>query len=84
MATSKKAGDGEFYSRRKRGARPTKYPKGFDRWGYPTTCGVVVDAGKECPDTSFMVWGPCQRHWAERMRELGRENEVGWIVEKST
>lgn len=51
MAISKKTGR-EYQSRRERGHRVTKYPKGYDQWGMPIICGVPDADGNECLNTT--------------------------------
>lgn len=73
MATSKRTG-GDYTSRRERGYRVTKYPKGYDRRGYPIICGLLDSNGNECSQPSRDGWGLCDHHWEERQRQLaGKE-----------
>jgi len=51
-------------------SRPTKYPKGYDRWGMPIVCGLIEADGKECLNKTSS-YGLCDEHRAERHRELG-------------
>ena len=75
MAISKKTGR-KYDSRRDRGLQPTKYPKGYDRWGYPIICGVRCSDGTECPNPSRAGWGRCEYHQEEYDRHLaGRKVE---------
>ena len=69
MARSKRTGR-EYESRREKGYRPDKrdykperYPDGFDRWGQPTTCGVIdPETGKECPELRWEHHARCEYH----------------------
>ena len=75
MATSKRTGQ-QYYSRRERGYRVTKFPKGYDRWGYPIICGVLCSDGTECPNPSWSGWRRCEYHQEEHDRHLaGRKIE---------
>ena len=67
MAYSKKTGR-EYQSRRERGYRVTKYPKGYDRWGMPTICGLIDADGNECLNDS--IYGLCDDHKEERAKKL--------------
>lgn len=76
MATSKKTGR-EYRSRRDRGYtaakrtyKPTRYPKGFDRWGQPVTCGVRDAEGKECRARVVGAGPRCEYH--EQVHESRR------------
>ena len=83
MATSKSSGR-EYESRRERGTRPdkraykpTRYPKGFDRWGQPTTCGVIDEAtGKECPDPVEELRQRCESHQTLHEERLSEPEQV--------
>jgi hypothetical protein len=69
MAYSKKTGR-EYQSRRERGYRIPKSPKGYDRLWMPTVCGLIDADGNECLNDS--VYGLCDEHYEERMRRLGQ------------
>ena len=77
MAFSSKDG---FHSRRKRGYKPTKYPKGWDRRGMPIICGIVDEDGNECLNESF--YGRCDMHREEQHRKLGLIRERPELFEK--
>ena len=49
MAFSNKQGR-EYQSRRERGYRTTKFPKGYDKWGMPIICGLIDADGNERPN----------------------------------
>ena len=70
MAFSNKQGR-EYQSRRERGYKPTKYSKGYDRWGMPIICGLIDADGNECLTKTFS-YGLCDKHQEERDRKLGR------------
>ena len=69
MAISKRTGR-EYQSRREMGYRPQKrgyklerYPKGYDRLGQPTICGVIdPETGKECPEPNWEHYVRCEYH----------------------
>ena len=60
----------EARSRRNRGYKPTKHPYGFDRWWFPTICGLVDADGNECPNKTSS-YGLCDEHREQRHREQG-------------
>lgn len=83
MATSKSTGR-EYESRREKGYRsdkrpykPTRYPKGFDRWGQPNICGVFdTDTGNECRDPISEGFGRrCEYHQALHREKLSRTDQ---------
>jgi hypothetical protein len=75
MATSKKSGDGEFYSRRRRGYRTQKFPKGFNRWGSPIHCGIrEVPGGAECGAKAEYL-GMCDHHADQRIEQIRLERD---------
>ena len=69
MAYTPKNGRG-YRNRQFPESRPTKYPKGYDRWGMPIICGLIDDEGNEC-QTVVSLYGLCDPHYEERMRRLG-------------
>lgn len=76
MAISKKTGR-EYQSRCDRGYaaaqltyKPTRYPKGFDRWGQPITCGVRDEDGNECRRRVVGIDPRCEYH--QRLHEARR------------
>lgn len=84
MAISKKTGR-QYQSRKERGYGPAKrrfkaqrYPKGFDRWGQPTICGVVDEgSGKACPDPVVEPHRRCQYHQDLSERAWRRSRDPG-------
>ena len=77
MAISKATGR-EYESRREKGYKPDKraylvarYPKGFDRWGQPTICGVIDGAtGEECREPVVELRHRCVYHQAVREEQV--------------
>ena len=82
MAISKTSGQ-EYESRREKGYRPdkrpykpTRYPKGFDRWGQPTICGVIdEETGDECRDPVAELRHRCEYHQALHEQEQSRTEQ---------
>ena len=70
MAYSRKNGKGSR-NRQFPESRPTKYPKGYDRWGMPIICGLIDADGQECLNKTSS-YGLCDEHKEERRRVLGR------------
>lgn len=91
MARSKRTGK-EYESRREKGYRPdkrpykpTKYPKGFDKLGQPTTCGVEDKVtGKECPKPVAELRHRCEYHQELHERKLREESQRRGLVAGST
>lgn len=82
MAISKKTGR-TYTSRRENGYRNTnkrpkrqKHPKGYDRWGQPTICGVVGEDGEECREPIGEVGYRCDFHREEHERRLQAEGST--------
>ena len=81
MAISKATGR-EYESRREKGYKADKwayrvarYPKGFDRWGQPNTCGIVdPTTGKECPEPNVESCVRCELHQELHEEELSRRS----------
>ena len=80
MAFSYKQGR-EYQSRRERGYRTTKFPKGYDRWGMPIICGLIDADGTECLNKTSS-YGLCDEHQEERDRKLGRLRDCPEFFEK--
>ncbi len=82
MAISKRSGR-EYQSRRERGyQKPNskrrrgrqRYPKGYDRWGQPNTCGVIDPVtGRECPRPNAEGRCRCESH--QRALEVARSQQ---------
>lgn len=65
MAFSNKQGR-EYQSRRERGHRTTKFPKGYDRRSMPIICGLIDADGNECPNKTSS-YGLCDEHKEEEI-----------------
>ena len=78
MAYSKRR---DFQTRRQRGYRIEKSPKGFDRFGMPIICGFRDQDGKECQNR-VSLYGHCDDHYEQRMRRLGRWKDRPELFER--